>query len=293
MMGEHTQKTEQNHPYLSLGTGYFLHATNHTQYQGVFARHDTTLFKYIDTLQIESDIHTVEYRPGAVNLHTDDGKVTIEQSLSGLRVAATTTTNIGIVLDMRYIHDYDTEGRIYDVSNDDTTTITYTKYESDRCETQSYTASLQIDTASWTTTRDWQPKTYTYDERRGIKSNFWVYHAGTMRISPNRPAHIHIPLSQNDQTIPIIDDYGYEDNGHSRIAAGYPWFYQAWSRDEIISLEPVIEHAPGLASDILVSAARRGQGAQSVEGSSLASADTPGWIAKRSNQLGQRADVLD
>jgi hypothetical protein len=293
MTGEHIAVTDSNHPYLSLGTGYFLHASTHSQYQGIFARQDNTLFKYIDAFDIDHDIHTVERRPGAIQLHTDDGTITIEQSLSGVRLAATMETEMDIHVDMRYIHDYDTAGRIYNIERDDTTRITYTKYETDECTTPAYDETLRIDAANWSSTEEWMPKAYEYDERRGIKSDFWVFNAGSITIEPNRPAHIHIPLSQRHQTIPVFKEYGYEDNDELRIAAGYPWFHDAWSRDEIISLEPIIEHAPGVARDLLVSAAERDQGKQSVDGSSLASADTPGWLARRAGQLIKRSTALE
>lgn len=283
-------KHDDNHAYLPVPGGYWLHASEHSQYQGLFKRRDNSLFKYVDELRFDTDVHHVSRGDSYVKLHGDDANILVDATKSGLRILVSDPVSVDILVDTRYIHDYDDRGRIYNVEDDELTTITYTKYESDQRGHEDYTASITVDASSWNTAGSWTYKDYAYDDRRGTKHEFWVYHAGRFTVEPGEPARIDCdaPIAHNEND--ALSQFEYIDDSEMRLAAGYPWFYQAWSRDEIISLDPMINDDPSRSKDILVGAAERDQGVKSVEGSDLASADTPGWAARRTKQV-LRQDV--
>ena len=286
-----TRKHGSNYPYVPLQNGYYLHARTFSKYQGLFLRRDNSLFKYLDGVRFDADIHHVQRYSNRVVLSTGNGRISLESTSDGLRITSKQRVTAFIDLDTRFIDDYDDKGRIYDVVHDDDhVNIDYTKYHSDDLSAVAYDASFSMRTTSWSEIGEWQATRHTYDERRDDSSNVWVYRAGRVDVSPDNPVTIHLPVKQH-----VVDtqmqEFLYEEDNTTRVAAGYPWFYQAWSRDEIISLHPLMESKASLAKSILVRAARTGQGAKSVEGSDLASADTPGWVAKRLSQLRDKDGV--
>ena len=292
-VGEHvtTRKQRGNFPYVSLHSGYYLHAQHFSKYQGLFLRREGSLFKYVDGVRLDADIHHVQRGQDQVVLNTEKARVTLHRTDKGLRITATNPVNAVFVFDTRFIDDYDDQGRIYNVDHDDTTVrVNYRKYCSGALETVAYDASFSIQTDTWAAIDDWQPVAHSYDERRGDTSNNWVYRAGEVELSPDNPVSIHVSKTAKNEPTPM-SEFLYEDEGDKRVAAGYPWFYEAWSRDEIISLHPIITSQPRLAKSMLVRAVTTNQGTRSVAGSDLSSADTPGWIAKRLSQLIEQDDI--
>ena len=265
-----------------------MHASSFSQYQGVFLRQDQSLFKYIDHFSIEATINHVQRDQDELRLTTDNGVVRVEENGGQLIVRSSQAVRIEVVLDMRYIHDYDDQGRLYDVDETgDSLDITYTKYESDDLHVTDYKKRIRMYAADYTCIDEWTPVSQPYDESRGSNTNHWVYRCADATVEQDTPLRIDLPLEDPDDT--VMGEHRYSDNGSTRLAAGYPWFYQAWSRDEMISLAPLVHDEPRTAKQIVLRAARHQQGRSSVEGSDLASADTAGWLARRVLQLREHA----
>ncbi len=256
---------------------------------------------------------------------------------------------VKITLDMRLIHDFNTEGRRYELLDVPSgQVIIY------HCP--NYSFSLAILGGKATLSPKWHETNYPYDAKRGTQSRLWVCECLTLPVEHSlslrfgvgwtpaealadanntsaapltlvsKPDLSKTNLSQPDlfQTnlsqglipktefqhtrISQIQSHDTMDSAYMSAAidteralvplptvgdgilAGYPWFFQVYTRDEAISAGALISAgAPTRAKQVLLRQISQlhadGRISNRTPGSELASADGVGWAFLRLRQL--------
>lgn len=227
-------------------------------------------------------------------------------------------------LDVRRLDDESTVGRRYALEQvGDTLLVRYEKEHA-------YTYWLAIKGVERHRPIDrWEERHYPYDERRGDSSGFWLYRAcalpvaGALRLVITRSASREKALEkaervwadeeeileslehaartrystgalEPDLALASLDALTTKRKGRfTGIYAGLPWFYQFWSRDELISAAPFIATEQySLMKDMLVRYYERLD--TSIDAhyptGGLRAADALGWLAVRTHELLTRLD---
>ncbi len=237
---------------------------------------------------------------------------------------------ITIDLDMRRIHDDNTKGRVYRIYWEEGFIIVeYRKYRSDDHTELVETNYLVIKGVDrFTLLNQWEPRTYPFDAARGEIAQRWVYKAlsidceqnlritftfGQDKESAMREAEnnwndwnlVRSRLKNYSMSVKTTDDVTYSSavfaleslvtslNGNinrTGIYAGLPWFFQFWSRDELISLRGLIlTEKYSLVKDIILRYSKAigedGRLPNRLPQTGLGSADSIGWLWKRLGDL--------
>ncbi len=212
-------------------------------------------------------------------------------------------------VDFRRVHDFDDAGRIYDVSHEGTDlVVNYKKYSGhDLKELKEERKLVLKGVKRYEQLHEWSARHYPYDSKRNTKSDFYVYEIG--RIVPLKGIVEAVFEERNGEESErlVSQDTDFEralvalDNLHMDIAgmkgifAGLPWFYQYWSRDELISVIGLIEAGKYFeAKEILLRyhdmIMEDGILPNRYPSSGLGSADATGWLYKRSQDLIERIE---
>ena len=158
-------------------------------------------------------------------------------------------------LDIRKIHDHESFDKKYDVkATGNGLLIHYTKSGG---TTYDFYVAIKT-TEDFLILKDWKKHKYEYDERRGTENTFYSYkllqilsNSGRVDIRKGTKKELQKWLASSQETKTLgeeqdtkamiqdamnslrIDDTSY--------IAGHPWFFQTWSRDELIGLIGIIE----------------------------------------------------
>ena len=176
----------------------------------------------------------------------------------------------------------------------------------------------------------WREQRVSQDEQRGMPGVRWVYDALTLRIKKNARIIItsssqydklqekkdYVQTHQesiilannlypkqrfaNKEVLSSIAEHALDslttkirDRTDRGVFAGLPWFFQYWMRDEAITTKALIEQEHyALAKEVLLRWVHAIHEEQTTahEASTLRSADGPGLIAKRVNDLLQKLE---
>lgn len=262
---------QRSHGYTSFPSGYYFAATNHTKYQGYHVHTPSGFEKVIDSLSFTEGPKKIIREGQRLTYVFEDNKVTLRIENGAIHIEATNPVTIQVDLDNRLIDQRPTWGRTYEVKqNEDATKITYTHQDRQR--------ELRVLNAAFEPLENWVEKQYEYDERRGDHESLYVYRAGNIHVQRN--ATITLPQGCVEEENHPLSEW----ETPTGICAGHPWFYQPWSRDEVISVEPLIRRGyHARAAEALRKYLEPHHAAK--EDGSLASADAVGWLAKRYHQL--------
>lgn len=104
---------------------------------------------------------------------------------------------VNIDLDMRFVHDFSTQGRIYRITKeDDVLIIEYTKFEDDSLKKEQYKKYLCIKGVREFEIIDrWEKRDYEFDKNRNAKSDFYIYKA--LKIKCNTFLKLVVSFSDN------------------------------------------------------------------------------------------------
>lgn len=295
----------------------------------VFDPHKWEYFKVIDSIYLETPGDNLTNNFFEVKREGKSGKEAFCLTDEGLIIELSEIKGtLTIELDFRNIHEYDERGRIYNISQDEEFIIVeYCKYNDDTLQgtpEKHYLAILGgIDFEPVNT---WKQKNYEFDKKRGTKSDLFVYEA--LRIKPGAYSKLSIGFSNNKTVakvsamklqknvdtlkdrlvkryIPKIprENMAYNCALHSiqsltlnpnrqvfGILAGRPWFYQFWSRDELISCIYLLktgkfETMKEILMKYLDTILPDGRIPNRHPHSELGSADGVGWLFKRFQDL--------
>ena len=280
---------------------YFLSSNfDFSAYQGFFVFHENNwdLFKVIDRVS------------GNFNVSISDKTLFLESDES---------QDVVIDLDFRPIHDFDDKGRIYTVyEKDDFLIIKYEKFFDDSLNSKKFTKFLAIKGLnSFDLLKEWIKKNYSYDAERKTVSELYVFRllkANVKKIvfgfganeeeaifsSLVNPISSDETFFENVNQLKLVDEtkqlnqvgnafnscVKFNKKKEPMIFAGYPWFYQVWSRDECISLIGLFylrkfDVAKNIILRCLKNISENGILPNRFPESKLGSADATGWLFQR------------
>ncbi|MBU0666648.1 MAG: amylo-alpha-1,6-glucosidase [Nanoarchaeota archaeon] len=233
---------------------------------------------------------------------------------------------INLELDFRNIYDFDDKGRIYDVTKKGDYIIIHYKKHSDssliNIHKQYYLVIRGAD--SFEKICEWTKKKYSYDKKRNDRYEFHIFkalkifcpnslklifaHADSEKkaIDKCKFAFDHFDFLKQtlithtkkllknedfayDAALKSLDDLTVilgEKNKKEGVLAGFPWFFQFWSRDELISLKAWIlqerySYVKKRLFEYLDEIQSNGRLPNRLPESKLDSADSIGWLFKR------------
>ncbi|MBN2052812.1 hypothetical protein JW756_04885 [Candidatus Woesearchaeota archaeon] len=281
---EHTSReasfmiTNKKGNYLALGGNNFTHM------QGLFFfdANAWAPFKTIEDIRLNKEMTAIKnnlfnvqriykgYAEESFNLFNNSMVYSVN-NYSG---------DIIIELDFRPIFDFDDQGRIYTITQeDDLIIIRYDKFKDNSLSAIDKTRFMAIKGAEgFKLISEWMKKDYPYDAARNSRSEFYVYKAISIpvqrsvemvfsfadtkdkakehveTINDNRQylissyhKYVTHTFTSRDLALNIamkaLDDLLTSTESKERsvgIFAGMPWFYQFWARDELISLKVLI-----------------------------------------------------
>lgn len=240
-------------------------------------------------------------------------------------------------LDFREIHDFDEKGRIYKYYQEKgCTIIEYQKYNDDSLNELKEKKFLVIKGHFEVEPIDaWIPKRYEYDNSRNVKSDFYVYNGFNLKVNAKETDTFIVFRFDEDKETAITECMRayysnvegnklvenkeediietnvriayqnlvvhFEETNTFGIFAGLPWFYQVWSRDELISSIGLIKQKNyWIMKEIILKnwnmILDNGLLGNRWPSSELGSADGIGWLYKRTKdfiELLERKEWLD
>lgn len=147
-----------------------------------------------------------------------------------------------IDLDFRELYDFRIEGRFYEYSQEK-------NFHLIKC-TQGNEFYWVVIEGDLELINQWTEKNYPFDKAREDNSKLWVYRLGKIlgkaRISWGKNKEEAISQLKNFHEIKKEEFENFDDllnkslenlKMNNRIFAGLPWFFQAWTRDELLSLK--------------------------------------------------------
>lgn len=196
-------------------------------------------------------------------------------------------------LDIRRIYDNSQDGRIYKIYfEQDSIVVEYSKFADASCSGDPEIFYVVIKgTNHFTLLNSWEPRHYSYDESRGEQADRWIYRALrlevtgelslTFTVGKDKDQTLHdAQMAWDDQhmisnrmktyakSVKTTDRVAYSTavfaleslvqniNGglnKTGVFAGFPWFFQFWARDELISVQGlVLAEKYALVKDILM-----------------------------------------
>lgn len=262
--------------------GYFLDYKS-TKYRGVFSPYKTdngwSLYKSVDSISINSVPLLIKTNLYSFEKHYAKG---VEKFFYfGNTILYEVEDYVGssiLNLDVRDIHDFDINGKKYDIKKENeyiiikfTKNNVFQRFIVIRCD------------APYEILNKWTSNNFEFDNKRGsLPDNWFVFESLMFKIngrakisiatSDNKDEAIHecnyvyysgIHLKERKEillekklskdfhdkkvffaynsSIKALDDLCVDIRGMKGIYAGLPWFFQVWTRDEAISLKALIK----------------------------------------------------
>lgn len=313
---EETSQSESTSFLLARKAGGYLSfgLPNVTRYQGFCTllpyNQLWELLKSVESIAIQDSPEAIILLPDSVERIYKNAmeRFTVHQGAVTYDVTQYTGT-VKITLDMRFIHDFEKFGRHYTIQDvPGGHVITYS------CPRYSF--CLAIIGAKAQFNPSWREVEYSYDKERNSMSTYSVYDC--LEYQCNRSLNLRFGvgwtpaeaiqqanntnqqqhhLRHNNQdaalqaaiadldgvitTLPLLD---------LCIMAGYPWFYQVYTRDEAISTGALIrlghvDEAKKILFRELQHMHADGRIANRFPNSEIASADAVGWTFLRLHEL--------
>ncbi|MBR9702652.1 hypothetical protein GOV10_01325 [Candidatus Woesearchaeota archaeon] len=222
---------------------------------------------------------------------------------------------VTIDLDMRRLYDRESLDRNYKIYFDGDAVVV----EYERSEEKFFLVIRGPE--SYKLLNEWLPADASWDASRGGDDGFWVYRALQFEVSSKArfsfsfgktldeaydaaedffawdqvKARVSRSFSNDfsgDASVALtsLDSLTVSVPGRSGVFAGYPWFFQFWARDELISLHAhVLAERFALAREVLFrhasSLSDDGRLPNMLPHSDLGSADAVGWLWLRWGQF--------
>lgn len=313
----HFLLTNSSGDYVCLGD------QNHSNYDGFFIREGKAYFKIVSNISpagpveemVLGDDHAVRSSSGS----------TQRIALLERGLLATCSGAFTLTLDCKRLYDESEEGRIYSVqlrpaaqpgggerlANVAIIDVTYMKHSDGNLSSKEYELHVCIATTMRAELiKEWRHVEYPYDARRGTRNTRWVYDllsltgtgkvaiaASTSQQHAQRDAVDALIMQQHPRNIPALPTmrqlaWRSLDALRTRdgIMAGLPWFFDYWSRDELIACGGLIESKEYSAA---ISILDKWYGAIRADGTlpaiypdeGLDSSDAPGWLGKRTRDM--------
>lgn len=294
--------------YLSLGL------PNVTRYQGL-----CTLLPYGESWEMLKSVESIaiDDTPESIVLLPDCAERVYRSALERFTVKEGAVLYelthyqglVRISLDMRFIHDFESWGRNYSIQDvPEGHVITYS------CPRYSFHLAILGGKAAWKP--QWHETDYSYDRQRNAKADFWINDCleytcnGSLNLRFGVGWSVSAAIAEANKTAPqahllrvdthdpavqaavndldgLLATLPHLDLG---ILAGYPWFYQVWTRDEAISAGALVQlgyykEAKQILLRQLQHLREDGRISNRFPESQVASADGVGWTFLRLRQI--------
>ncbi|MBN1645701.1 hypothetical protein JW868_01540 [Candidatus Woesearchaeota archaeon] len=317
----------------TTGDYYTQGYPNKSQFQGYFIKSGETYFKILETFRITEDVDTINLTDNKLEVQHKFCHEKYRFYKEGIIYtnSAFKPHDVRIELDCREIYDYSASGRIFNVEqHGEELIVEYIKYKTEKLAQLEYKIYLVFNgIISIDLQKKWIEKKYSYDFKRDIKSDFFIFHlgnaktAGSVGISAStdlKTAKANASFLRVNSGILIKkkkDEADEQRETSSNIAlkhaknslesltlisknqpaiyAGLPWFFQIWTRDELISLGAyIVQEKMSLCKDIIMRHIREVQPDGRIPNryppSTLGTADGIGWLGKRTLDILNKAE---
>lgn len=315
--------------------GYlYLGCTAQTKYQGFFFNDDFRMYKILEQIRLPGKVAKLLNNFHSVSRERDNKALetfTLPFGYNSLIYELDNYQGEAVIeLDCRESYDHDEWGRFYNISiEEDEVVISYEKQGSYRIFLVIKGKNLKAEKI-----REWKKREYDLDKARNSEYEMYIYEALKLFIQKDtllvfsasidkdkaleeadyvfrninklKRRQANSILYRNDikdkeirmaynAALNSLHGLLVDINGFKGIFAGLPWFFQIWSRDELISLK-------GLASrsDVTEILDRHLQNIQTdgklptkYPSYEVAAADTIGWLYFRLNSKEKLRDALD
>ncbi|MFT4261051.1 MAG: amylo-alpha-1,6-glucosidase [Candidatus Woesearchaeota archaeon] len=239
------------------GSYFSLSKNNFSHYQGLFfmLRDELEEYKVVEDVKLDDEFLNFEYKADKVfriNKNSSE-KFYFEDSSSLVYEVKGYSGFVNVSLDFRRVHDFCDKGRIYEFEKvKGGLRVIYNKYSDDSLNELVESRVLFIKgVEDFVYDEVWEEKSYVYDLKRKTRSNFFVNRGLKLKVNESckfvflfdeKPLRNRKKVSVKndlDKAFFALDSLRYDDK-FKGLFAGFPWFYQFWARDELISLKPYI-----------------------------------------------------
>lgn len=237
------------------GGYFFLSKPNISQYQGLFFMQDLEMYKFVEDIKLDLDFSDVLFCGSLVKRVSESVSESFyfDNSNEFVYEVLGYTGDINISLDFRGVHEFDDKGRIFKVEKiKEGLKIIYFKYSDDSLSSLVYSKEFFIlGDFEFEYFENWKPRVYIYDMDRKTKSDFYVNEGLKIKCKNDlklvfrfgedsfKVKKVKSFKSDLDRAFFALDSLKYKGEFEG-LFAGFPWFYQFWARDELISLKPYI-----------------------------------------------------
>lgn len=299
IVGKKISEVETINSILSNGMGSFIRlGWADSQYQGWFSNSGMDVHKVVEELFHESIIESVDYKGWCVE--RDRGfleRVWMVPKSNTLVVETSKKINYSLRLDMRLANDLSEDNRNYSVYEKDGFTVI-------EINKNGFIYFLVV-SGEFTLNENWTEYNYSYDTaRHSSPSSRWIYQAGNLsgkKFIFSCGSDLKKTLFEHAKNVKGIAackkrcktlwNCGVKDIDVAKNAckmlessdgyfAGYPWFTQVWSRDEMIALGGLDVDLISVLKDRF-SKVKDGRLPNRWPTSDLGSSDSIGWAFKR------------
>ena len=298
--------------------GYLLYNIS-SRYAGMFFYIDHKMYKVIDEIKVNQPIDKINNMVNRIEVFRNDVKETFFMPFSSNSMVyeLNPAVEVELVLDVKESYDNREFGRIYSIEkHNDVVVIKFTKMtdvnEDESDKVQEYTLYLAIygEGLESEVMDKWIKKELEFDKHRNSAPfNRHVYPALKLKgskiafsVSKNKdqavreaekvyyekfeekePKDIALKCAENS-LMNLVTEHG--------VMAGLPWFFQYWSRDELISLKAlIILKKYDIVKKILLESLDNIDATgylKDREISTIDSADSIGWLFVRTGDLLQK-----
>ena len=312
--GQEVHATAQNPHFLMTASGGYvaLGDPNHSNYDGYFAKVGSSWMKILGAVSSINPTSLIIDQHDVIRKND-----TSEQEFAlfdeGLRIRSSDCT---LTLDCKKIYDESDQGRMYKTSfshdgNFSIVDVSYTKYSDPSLTKKEYeTFVCLMTTMALQQQLQWRQVNYAYDSWRGTKSTPWVYDLVSLKgngviviaaaESATQAKQQALKLLAKDRPVtdapalPKLSQLAWRAlsslQTKTGIMAGLPWFFQEWSRDELIACGGLL--AAKRYTDV-IKILDKWYSAVKDDGTlpaiypdqGLPSSDAPGWLGKRTRDL--------
>ena len=244
-----------------LSSFWFFTSSQYSKFCGVFFWENETMFKCIESIEVDSKIQN-SFCTRRSLLNKREGvteKLSLAKDFNGIKQELSKEREITINLDIRKDNDFSENQRIYTIYEreiDEDKKIIIVKFRKDR-DKELYVA-IYSDSKTFIKLENFRKSIYDYDKFRNSLYERYIYEAiriKTDKLSIGFSSSETVAIDNAIQAYDLdynetfleyenpIDKAKYEVELNMKklisnrgISAGYPWFYQVWTRDEMISI---------------------------------------------------------
>ncbi len=316
----------ENKEFLALITNnqgdYFSITNNKTSYQGYTITLKDSMYKLIDSINFHEDATSIEIQNNKMILN----KLTYKKIIELTNILTIKLNNyfgeIDFDFDFRFLYKKPIFGRYYNIYEKNK--IIFIEYEINSEEKEKYFLAIKSsNTTTFKKQEKWIKKSYEIDKKRGYNPDFYIFRG--LKIKFNGTGEIKISHGSNEKE--CLEKFKIKNqniksnliqhhikfkqefinawaglnknlqqikiNSHNNIKniyAGWPWFFQFWTRDTLISLKAFIINNQHLfvkntLNTYLKRFNKKGLLPSRIPFSELKSIDSTGWFFKRTYDL--------